>query len=153
MLIYTTNNRAICMSSFERRYCETLLCHRWTHQTSPRGWTPPSQISHLRGLSSFCVFKKGRVRTRCKRIWMNMNLYFRYILNGCYWYPLQKCFRHPCFTKVSLIPNQFMAPSPSVLTRTCTHTRTQTLALVQGPQIMPPPPCIKAVSTTSVRWN
>ena len=47
MLIYTTNNRAMCVSSSERQYCETLLSYRWTHRTSPRGWTPPSQISPI----------------------------------------------------------------------------------------------------------
>ena len=47
MLIFTTNNRAICMSSSEQRHCETLLAYRWTHRTSPRGWTPPSQISSI----------------------------------------------------------------------------------------------------------
>ena len=45
MLIYTTNNRAIYMSSSERRRCETLLSYRWTRWTPPRGWTPPSRIS------------------------------------------------------------------------------------------------------------
>ena len=47
MLIYRTNNRAICMSSSERRHCEIMLSHRRTHRTSPRGWTPPSQISPI----------------------------------------------------------------------------------------------------------
>ena len=47
MLIFTTNNRAICVSSFERRHCETLLSHCWTHRTSPQGWTPPSRISPI----------------------------------------------------------------------------------------------------------
>ena len=47
MLICTTNSRIICVSSFERRHCETLLSHCWTHRTSPRGWTPPSQISPI----------------------------------------------------------------------------------------------------------
>ena len=47
MLTFKTNNRAICVSCFERRHCETLLSHCWTHRTSPRGWTPPSQISPI----------------------------------------------------------------------------------------------------------
>ena len=47
MLIFTTNNRAICLSSSEQQQCKTLLAHRWTHRTSPRGWKPPSQISPI----------------------------------------------------------------------------------------------------------
>ena len=47
MLIFTTNNRVICVSSSERWHCETLLSYRWTHRTSPWGWTPPSQISPI----------------------------------------------------------------------------------------------------------
>ena len=47
MLIFTTNNRAICVSNFEQQHCETLLSHRRTHQTSPWGWMPPSQISPI----------------------------------------------------------------------------------------------------------
>ena len=46
-LIFTTNNRAICVSSSEQRRCETLLSHHWTHRTSPWGWTPPSRISPI----------------------------------------------------------------------------------------------------------
>ena len=38
-------NRAICVSSSEQWHCETLLSYRWTHRTSPRGWTSPSWIS------------------------------------------------------------------------------------------------------------
>ena len=37
MLIFTTNNRAICMSNSKRRHCKTLIFHCWTHQTSPWG--------------------------------------------------------------------------------------------------------------------
>ena len=54
MLIYTTSYRAIRTSNSERRHCETLLSYCWTHQTSPRGWTPPSLISPItaeRGLA------------------------------------------------------------------------------------------------------
>ena len=47
MLIFTTNNRVICASSSERWRCERLLAYRWTHPTSPRGWTPPSRISPI----------------------------------------------------------------------------------------------------------
>ena len=47
MLILTTNKRAICVSSYEWRHCETLLAYCWTHQTSPRGCTPPSRISPI----------------------------------------------------------------------------------------------------------
>ena len=47
MLIFTTNNRAICMSNSEWRHCETLLSYYWTHWTSPRGWMPPSWISPI----------------------------------------------------------------------------------------------------------
>ena len=43
MLIFTTNNRAICVCSSERRHYKTRLSLHWTHQTSPRGWTPLSQ--------------------------------------------------------------------------------------------------------------
>ena len=46
MLIFTTNNRAICMSNSEQSHCQTLLAYR-THRTSTRGWTPPSQISPI----------------------------------------------------------------------------------------------------------
>ena len=37
MLIFTTDNRAIYMSSSEQQHCETLLSYHLTHQTSPRG--------------------------------------------------------------------------------------------------------------------
>ena len=47
MLIFTTNRRAIYVSSYEWRRCETLLSHCWTHRTSSRGWTPPSRISPI----------------------------------------------------------------------------------------------------------
>ena len=49
MLIFTTNNRAICVSRSERQHCKTLLAYCWIHQTSPWGWTPPSQISPIIG--------------------------------------------------------------------------------------------------------
>ena len=47
MLIFTTNNRAICVCSSERWHCETLLSYRWTHLTSPRGWTLPSRTEEV----------------------------------------------------------------------------------------------------------
>ena len=47
MLFFTTNSRAICMSNSERRHCKTLLYYRWTHRTSPRGWTSPSRKSPI----------------------------------------------------------------------------------------------------------
>ena len=66
MLIYTTNDRAICLSSSEQRHCETLLAYHWTHQTSPLGWTPPSRISPITAQrrpvyvnDSFCYVMKG----------------------------------------------------------------------------------------------
>ena len=46
-LIFTANNREICVSNSERRHCETLLSYHWTHRTSPRGWTSPSWISPI----------------------------------------------------------------------------------------------------------
>ena len=33
MLIFTTNNRAMCVSNSELRHCKTLLSYHWTHQT------------------------------------------------------------------------------------------------------------------------
>ena len=47
MLIFTSNNRAICVSNSEWQHCETLLSYSWTHQISPPGWTPPSWISPI----------------------------------------------------------------------------------------------------------
>ena len=47
MLIFTTNNRGICVYNSERLHCQTLLAYRWTHRTSTWGWTPPSQISPI----------------------------------------------------------------------------------------------------------
>ena len=54
------------MSNSERRHCETLLAYRWTHQTSPRGWTPPSRISPI----------------TVQRRLANEHLSFRYIMKG-----------------------------------------------------------------------
>ena len=38
---FCCSNQAICVSSSERWHCKTLLAYRWTHWTSPWGWTPP----------------------------------------------------------------------------------------------------------------
>ena len=57
---HTTNNRAICVSSSERRHCETLLAYHWTRGTSPRGWTPP--LGYL--LLSLCN-DRSRFWTAC----------------------------------------------------------------------------------------
>ena len=46
MLIFTTNNRTTCVSSFERQHCEKLS-HCWTHQTSHWWRTRPSRISPI----------------------------------------------------------------------------------------------------------
>ena len=66
MLIITTNNRAIACLAPSDNVVKPLQSHRWTHQTSPRGWTPPSLISPVtvqRRLAydndSFCYIMKG----------------------------------------------------------------------------------------------
>ena len=72
-LIYTTNSRAICVSSSEQRHCKTLLSFRWTHRTTPQGWTPLSWISPTNAQSRsayinnsfWCCNKRSRIWTAC----------------------------------------------------------------------------------------